>query len=477
MSLKRANVGGEFRKRDSVLNTCLREEKESTMDSSPIRGLILFVAVLILNFIMYCFGEASQDVNESELEEKASSGNKKAKRLLKIVDSPRRFITTVQLTGTAVAMLVGYYQTRIYGTILSEILLKHIEGLDVVVNVVSYIAVAVAILVILLTIGVVVPQLIGRKNPDKWAWRLEGIVCGIVKLLTPVTVIITFLAKIILKIFGIEYNENEENVTEEEIISIVNEGQEQGVLEEQEAEMISNIMELDEKDASKIMTHRTNIVAIDGNQSLKEVVEFIIDEANSRFPVYDEDIDNIIGIVHIRDVFTCYYKGDMSDKPIKELKHIIREPKFIPESRNIDTLFEEMQNEKNHMVIVVDEYGQTAGILTMEDILEEIVGNIFDEYDEEDTNIVKEDENVYLIKGVTPLEDIEDELDIKFDDDDYDTLNGYLISKLDRIPSVGDNIVIDTDECKFDVLAIEGKMISLVRVTVLEKKESVEESA
>ena len=446
------------------------------MDSSPIRGLILFVAVLILNFIMYCFGEASQDINETELREKAEGGDKKAKKLLRIVDSPRRFITTVQLTGTAFAMLVGFFQTRMYGSMLMKELSRYIDDIGKLTVVAIYFVTAVALLVLLLTVGIIVPQRLGRKSPEKWAVRLVGIVSSVVTILAPVSFIVTLFARIILKIIGVDYNDDDENVTEEEIISIVNEGQEQGILEEQEAEMISNIIELDEKDASEIMTHRTNIVAIDGNQTLSDIAEFIINEVNSRFPVYDGDIDNIIGIVHIRDIFTCYYKGKMNDKPVKELESLMRKPKFIPETRNIDVLFNEMQKEKNHMVIVVDEYGQTAGILTMEDILEEIVGNIFDEYDEEDTNIVREDEKTYVIRGATPLSDIEDELEISFDEEDYDTLNGYLISKLDRIPSEDDEIVIETEDCRYDVLAIEGKMISLVRVTLLEKQEMEEEN-
>lgn len=449
------------------------------MDSSPIRGLILFAVVLILNFIMYCFGESCQNVNENDLEEKASDGDKRAKKLLKIVDKPRRFITTVQLTGTTFAISIGFYQIRLYGRMLSEALVKQFAGMNTtIVAVIAYIVTALAILIVLLSVGIIVPQRIGRRHPDKWAIRFVGIVSIIVTLLTPISALATGFAKITLKICGIDYNDETENVTEEEIISIVNEGQEQGILEEQEAEMISNIIEMDEKEASEIMTHRTNIVAIDGNITLSEAVGFIIDEINSRFPVYDEDIDNIIGIVHIRDVFTCYKKGGMEDKPIKEIADIMREPKFIPETRSIDTLFEEMQKEKNHMVIIIDEYGQTAGIVTMEDILEEIVGNIFDEYDKEDTNIVRENEKTYVIKGMTPLGDIEDELKIDFDEEDFDTLNGYLISKLERIPSeedIDDNIVIDTKECRYEVLAIEGKMISLVRVTILEPQEDEED--
>lgn len=445
------------------------------MDSSPIRGLILFIVVLILNFIMYCFGEACQNVNENELSEREADGDKRAKKLLKIVNKPRRFIATVQLTGTTFAIAIGFYQIRLYGEMLNELLVKQFASVgSTAISIVSYCITAIVILIILLAVGIIVPQRIGRRKPEKWACRFVGIVNIIVALLTPVTVIATGFARLILKLFGIDYNDDSENVTEEEIISIVNEGQEQGILEEQEAEMISNIIELDEKEASEIMTHRTNIVAIDGNLTLSEAVSFIVDEINSRFPVYDEDIDNIIGIVHIRDVFTCYKRGGMNDKPIKELTDIMREPKFIPETRNIDTLFTEMQKEKNHMVIVIDEYGQTAGILTMEDILEEIVGNIFDEYDEEDTSIVRENDNTYIIKGITPLGDIEDELEIKFDEEDYDTLNGYLISKLDRIPSEDDKIVIETEDCRYEVLAIEGKVISLVKVTILEKPEEEE---
>lgn len=445
------------------------------MDSSPIRGLILFVVVLFFNFIMYCFGEACQNVNEGELEDKAAGGDGRAKKLLKIVDKPRRFITTVQLTGTAFAIAVGFYQIRMYGKLLTDLMAGLLESNGrTAVAIGAYILTALVILIALLAVGIIVPQRIGRKNPDKWTFRLVGVVSVIVVLLTPITMVATGFAKLILKLIGIDYNDDNENVTEEEIMSMVNEGQEQGILEEQEAEMISNIIELDEKEASEIMTHRTNIVAIDGNQTLSEAVEFIIDEINSRFPVYDEDIDNIIGIAHIRDIFTCYKKGGMADKPIKEIKELMREPKFIPETRNIDTLFGEMQREKNHMVIIIDEYGQTAGIVTMEDILEEIVGNIFDEYDEEDTSIVRENENMYIIKGITPLGDIEDELDIKFDEEDYGTLNGYLISKLDRIPSENDKIVLETKDCRYEVLSIEGKMISLVRVTVLEKKNEAE---
>lgn len=439
------------------------------MDSSPIPGLILFVVFLAINFIMYCFGEATQDLIQADLENKAGEGDKCAGKLLKIVDKPRAFITTVQVMSTVFSVIVGLYQVPINSKLLIKTLLNNFQGAnDMAIKCISYTIVVLILLILLISIGIIVPQMISRKAPEKWARRLVNVVNVFIGVFTPISATVIFVAKLILAICHIDYSEDVEHVTEEEIISIVNEGQEQGVLEEQEAEMISNIIEMDEKVASEIMTHRTNVVAIDGNMTLSEAIEFIISENNSRFPVYDEDIDNVIGILHIRDAFTCYKMGGNENVPVKELVDIIREPKFIPETRSIDALFSEMQSEKNHMVIVIDEYGQMAGILTMEDILEEIVGNIFDEYDEEEHNIVHQEDGTYIIKGMTSLSDIEDELDVSFDEEDYDTLNGYLISKLERIPSEDDHIELVVNQLKYEVLAIEGKMISIVKVTRIE---------
>ncbi|MBQ6814026.1 MAG: HlyC/CorC family transporter [Lachnospiraceae bacterium] len=425
---------------------------------------------------MYSFGEASQNVNEGDLQERADGGDRKAKKLLDIVDKPKRFIVTIQFVTLALAMAVGFFTVKAYGQWAAEMINNKfsMDG-NVVVAAAIYILVAFVIIGLQLAFGIIVPQRLGRSKPEKWSLRLMGIVNAIMIILKPFTAIISGIAYVILKLVGIDYRDDTENVTEEEIMSIVNEGHEQGILEEQEAEMISNIIEMDEKEAAEIMTHRKNIVAIDGDWTLAQTVEFIISENNSRFPVYEEDIDNIIGILHIRDVFSLYKKEGMEDKKVKELNDILREPKFIPETRNIDMVFRDMQKDKNHMDIIIDEYGQTAGIITMEDILEEIVGNIMDEYDEDEENIVKQSDDTYIIKGTTALSDIEDELDVTFNEEDYDTLNGYLINKLERIPSEDEKIVIETDEFKFEVLSIEGKMITLVKMTIIEKEDKSED--
>lgn len=264
---------------------------------------------------------------------------------------------------------------------------------------------------------------------------------------------------------------NTEDVTEEEIISMVNEGHEQGVLKESEAEMIHNIFEFGDKEAKDIMTHRKNIIALDGNSTFEDAISFMIENRNSRFPVYIDNIDNIIGVLHIKEALLNSQKQELMKTPIKDIDGLIRDVDFIPETRNINTLFKEMQSAKTHMVIVVDEYGQTAGLVAMEDILEEIVGNIFDEHDEEDVFIEKKADGSFVMNGMTPLEEVGEALDIDFEEEDYDTLNGLIISLIDKIPSDDEIFTVDYRNYTFEVLSVEDKMIKYVHVVRREEPE------
>lgn len=257
-----------------------------------------------------------------------------------------------------------------------------------------------------------------------------------------------------------------EDVTEEEIISMVNEGHEQGVLEASEAEMIHNIFEFDDKEAKDIMTHRKHIIALDGNMTFSEALEFIKKHANSRFPVYIDNIDNIIGVLHIKEALLICTEQEYYDKPICEIQNLVRKIEFIPETRNINTLFKEMQKEKSHMVIVVDEYGQTAGIVAMEDIIEEIVGNILDEHDKDEDMMKKQPDGSFLMHGMADFEDVVKILDIEIsEEDNFDTLNGFLISRIDKIPEENERFEISAYGYCFKVLLIKNKMIQKVRVT------------
>lgn len=257
---------------------------------------------------------------------------------------------------------------------------------------------------------------------------------------------------------------NSDKITEKEIISIVNEGHETGILQDSEVEMIQNIFEFTDKEAKDIMTHRKHICALDGTKTLRQILEQVLGEPYSRFPVFLDDIDNIIGILHIKEVMAFSQKEEYLNWQIKDIEGLFSPGEFIPETRRISDLFQKMQLKKAHMVIVVDEYGQTAGLVAMEDILEEIVGNIFDEHDKEKKLIEKTAEGCFTMHGMAALDDAADALGIDFEDE-YDTLNGFLIAEIDKIPADGETFCVEYKGYRFDVTRVENKMIHTVQVS------------
>lgn len=263
------------------------------------------------------------------------------------------------------------------------------------------------------------------------------------------------------------YKTKAEQVTEEDIMTMVNEGHEQGVLESSEAEMITNIFDFTDKEAQDIMTHRKNIIALDGTMTLAEAARFVLKEGNnSRYPIYEKDLDDVIGLLHMRDALVHAECPEESRMRIKDVPGLLRQPNFIPVTRKISSLFEEMQEQKIHMKIVVDEYGQTAGIVTMEDILEEIVGNILDEYDEDEEFIVRAEDGSLMLSGMTPLDEASEALGVEFSEEDldtYDTVNGFLISRLDRILQEGEQPEIECFGWLFQVVSVKNKIIYSVR--------------
>lgn len=262
-----------------------------------------------------------------------------------------------------------------------------------------------------------------------------------------------------------------DDVTEEEIISMVREGHEQGTILASEAEMIHNVFEFDDKEVKDIMTHRKNIVSLDGNMSFIDAIEFIIDTGKSRFPVYENDVDSIIGVLHIKDAFTFFEKNEVYRSSIKDIDGLIRPVDFIPETVNINDLFKKMQSKKSHLAMVVDEYGQISGLIAMEDILEELVGNIEDEHDEEENYIRKNDDETFIMDGMTEFSDVKEALSLAVDDDAYETLNGFIISLSDKIPEEGDKTVISAYGYRFSVMSVEDKVIKQVMIKKLAPEE------
>lgn len=258
--------------------------------------------------------------------------------------------------------------------------------------------------------------------------------------------------------------EEGEDKYENEIKSIVSEGTDTGELEETEARMIERVFELDDKDAHDIMTHREEMNALEDSTLLSECTDIILDGSNSRYPVYHETIDDILGIVHLKDVIRTGRDKTLLEKPIGEIEGLVKPADFVPETRKIDELFAMMQAKKTHLVIVVDEYGQTSGLVTMEDILEELVGDILDEYDDDEADIRKIGGDAYIVKGLTPLSDIEEKIGIKFEDDEVETLNGFLTSVLGHVPKSGEIFETDYGGYNFHVVSISNHVIQMVRI-------------
>lgn len=423
------------------------------MDSSggPLIGSIVFLLLLLIDFVLSGYGSAIQTVSEVSLEQAVKDGKKDAERILKLKGNPKEFIHACwfYLIITAAA-----------GTYLLLWALPFSDWLVLMISILS-----------IYLFGKSVPRLIGKKYASGWCLRFYSFVTALIAVSLPVTYVLTVVTHVFVRACGVDPRELEDEVTEDEIISMVNEGHEQGVLDEHEAEMIQNIFELDDKEAQDIMTHRKNVSGIDGNLNLADAISFMVEETNSRFPVYEGDIDNIIGVLHFKDAMIFHNKKQYDDWLIKDIPDLLMPVKFIPETRSISDLFRSMQAQKMQMVIVVDEYGETAGLVTMEDILEEIVGNILDEYDEDERFILPQDDGSFCMDGMTPLQDVEEVLNLSFEEEDYETLNGYLVYRLDRIPEDDEHSIIKEQGYSFQIMEVENKTIKWVKVTRLPETE------
>ena len=444
-------------------------------DDGPTASIIFFVILLLIDMFFYGFGAALDSLNEKEVERRAEEEkDRKASRLKAMLANPAGYANTVQLVTTLINVIIGAVHLGILLRsvdsgihFVAERQLKlQILSAELIMGIASVLS-TVMLLYITLTLGVLLPKKIASRAPEKWAYACVTPVYWVTKLFAPFIGLVTVSTSGIMRLFGAGGSSGETDVTEEEIINMVNEGHEQGLIQASEAEMISNIFEFGDKEAQDIMTHRNDVVGIDAGTLLRDAVTFMLEGKNSRYPVYEETIDHIIGILHLKDAMRFHADEEKLHFPLRQLEGLLREPYFVPRTKNIDELFREMQAEKLQMVIVVDEYGQTDGLVAMEDILEEIVGNILDEYDEDSKHIEEKGRDEYIIEGKTPLEELEERISISFDDEEFETLNGFLIARLDKIPEPDEEFDVDYSGFNFKILSVENKMIKSVLVTKL----------
>ncbi|MBQ7535501.1 MAG: HlyC/CorC family transporter [Stomatobaculum sp.] len=437
---------------------------------SRLPGAACFILFLLMETAFFGFGAAIQNINTAELERKMGEGDRKAGQILRIVNRPTPFVNSIQI----MILLTGFAVGAILVPLFARPAAERFSSLGVFAEPVSVFLVVFIAVVIMTAVGVVFPKRLAMRKPEKWAYKCLGPVRFFMAVFLPIRIPVKILSRLLMRLCGIDPDRREENVTEEDIMSMVNEGHVQGVVEADEAEMITNIFQLNDKNAADIMTHRRHVTGLDGSMLLRDAVDFLLGEGrNSRYPVYLEDIDNIIGVLNLKDAMVCSHSGRFDDQPLSKIPGLLREAHFIPETRTLDNLFQEMQSRKVHMMIVVDEYGQTSGIVTMEDILEEIVGNIVDEYDNEEEMITALPDGSFIMRGLTPLEDAADAAGIPFTEeekDEFDTLNGFLISKADRIPADGERFTVRAHGYEFRILNVQMKMIRSVKVSWVEEE-------
>lgn len=440
------------------------------MDSIPIGGVTGLIALMIFNAITEAMVTAFENVSETAVEKRLEEGEKKAEQVNYLLEHHRRYITVTDLlrlvSVSGMAVLYITCHLPYIKTVLGGFFGEEAHGVTAV-----FLLLAALLFIMLVELfSVKLPKKLAFKRAESAAFALSGCLHLFVTLLGPVAWIIETVTRGILKLFHINASDMEELVTEEELISTVAEAQESGVLEADEVKMIHNIFEFDDKEVKDIMTHRKNMVAVNADWTLDEAMKFMLNAAYSRFPVYEESVENITGILHLKDVLKVFISGSADKMKQRKVRSITRKPYFVPDTQSIDVLFHNMQTKKIHMAFAIDEYGQTAGLITLEDILEEIVGDIQDEYDSEEEDITMETETVYLVKGVTSLEDLSEVLEMDMTDEDCDTVNGLMVTELGRIPSEQETFSMNYKNCRFEIVEVKNKMIALARVTLLSQE-------
>ncbi len=421
--------------------------------------IIVLIILILLNAYFAATEIAFISLNDAKIEKNAKEGNKKAKQILKMLKTPSKFLATIQIGITLAGFLSSAFASDAFADKLAPILNNLIPSISLEVwRGISILLITIILSFFTLVFGELVPKRLAMKYYEKISYATIGVIRAISIITAPFVKLLTFSTNIVSKLFGVGEAE-EEVVTEEEIKMMIAEGEEKGTIERGEKQLLNNVFEFNDIIVSEIMTPRTDMYAIDINKNLREMLDEIDEFKYSRIPVYNESIDDIEGVLFVKDILK-----PLKDNEEIDIRKIIREPYFIPESKDIDELFKEMQQNKVQMAIVIDEYGGTAGLITMEDIIEELVGNIFDEYDEEELDIKKIDENTYIVNGMITSYELKKIFDVELPEGDYETLSGYLLDKLGRIPEEDEHPVIEDENLTYRVEEIEDRRIKYVKV-------------
>ena len=440
------------------------------MDTDPgsiILKIVILFALILVNAFFAMSEIAVISLNDNKIEKMAESGNKKAKQIKKLTESSSSFLSTIQIGVTLAGFLTSATAAQSFAVMLAGAISKTAVVKVIPISVISGFSTVVITLIMSyfsLVLGELVPKKIAMQKSEKMAFMAAPVLTFVAAATRPVVKFLSLSTNGVLRIMGIDPHADEETVTEDEIRMMVDVGGEKGVIEDSQKEMIDNIFEFDDMDVADIMTHRTDMVCVDVEEGLSEAVKLSIENGFSRIPVYEEDPDNIIGIIYVKDFLK--YVGTSLPKT-KSIKDIMREAYYVPETKRCGELFSEMTEKRVQMAVVVDEYGGTAGIVTLEDVLESIVGNIQDEYDQESDEFSIIDDKTFTVDGITDIEEVEEHIGKTFPEGDYDTIGGYIISVLGFLPQDGEMNEVTFENIRFTVLNVEDRRIGKVKVEIL----------
>ena len=421
--------------------------------------LIVLVILIFLNAFFAASEIAFISLNDAKIEKQAKEGNKKAGQIERMLKTPSKFLATIQIGITLAGFLSSAFASDTFAEKLAPMLYQLMPFINLGVwKSISIILITIILSFFTLVFGELVPKRLAMKNYEKIAFGTIGVIRVISIVTSPFVKFLTFVTNTISKLFGVGEND-EESITEEEIKMMVDQGEEKGTIKEEEKELINNVFEFNDITVSEIMRHRKDIFAVDINISTDELIDELSKEEYrySRIPVYDETIDEIKGILYVKDVLK-----NINKKSFK-VKNVVKDAYFVSQNRLINEVFKEMQKNKMQIAIIVDEYGGTAGLITMEDILEELVGDIYDEYDEVEKEFERIDENTYLLAGNVPIYDVNKILNADIPEGDYDTISGFLLEELGRIPEEQETPIIETEKVTYKIEEYEDKRILKVK--------------
>ncbi|MDD6236447.1 MAG: hemolysin family protein [Clostridiales bacterium] len=440
-------------------------------DGSTITYVIIFICLVLLAAFFNASQTAIVTFNDSKLKKLSEDGNKKAEQLLKITKSPSRFMDFCDICAFLFAMgamviatwllrdMIGYVNPLSSFQTAMQLFVGHWWGAAIVL-----LLWIVLITFVVYTFSYMLPKKMAAYRPERFAFFCIAPLRFFKALFFPFVAITVGLSNGLSRLFGVDPDKEKEDATEEEIRMMVDVGNEKGVIEESQKDMINNIFEFDDRTAEDVMTHRTEVVAVSQTATISDIVYYAINEGFSRIPVYEDDIDNIVGVIYVKDLLCLV--GCKSTEDFK-LSDFIRPVLYVPESNRCRELFKEFTDKKIHMAVVVDEYGGTSGIVTMEDLLESIVGNIQDEYDDEEIEIQKMNDTTYIIDGSADLEEVAETLGLEIsENEDYDTLGGLITDILGRIPDDGEMPAVSYQNVDFTVLVVEDRRVVKVKAVI-----------